>query len=146
MTEGAYFMPFEVRQSLSPALLKGREPCSRQGHREIASCITITSPKLASDVWLAFSDVQWTPAVLDKHGDAAYRSRHMRRIDVPKLLQSLPAGEPLKRITTLADSVAEYAASSDRKAFEFSPVAWQARSDRTQSVVDAAEALNPGKG
>ena len=146
VTEGAYFMPFEVRQSLSPALLKGREPCSRQGHREIASCITITSPKLASDVWLAFSDVQWTPAVLDKHGDAAYRSRHMRRIDVPKLLQSLPAGEPLKRITTLADSVAEYAASSDRKAFEFSPVAWQARSDRTQSVVDAAEALNPGKG
>ncbi|MCZ4304009.1 hypothetical protein O4G98_04630 [Zoogloeaceae bacterium G21618-S1] len=147
VTEGGYFMPFEVQQCLAPGYLKGREPCSREGHREIASCITISSPKLATDVWLAFSDVQWTAAVLDRHNDAGYRARYMRKLNVPKLLAGqLPAGEPVKKIAELGSTVAEYASASVAKAFAFSPASWQARAAQTEQVIAAAESLNPGKG
>lgn len=147
VTEGGYFMPFEVQQCLAPGYLKGREPCSREGHREIASCITISSPKLATDVWLAFSDVQWTAAVLDRHNDAAYRARYMRKLNVPELLAGqLPAGEPVKKIAELGNTVAEYAGASVATAFAFSPASWQARAGQTEQVIAAAESLNPGKG
>lgn len=146
ITDGAYFIPFEVRQSVSPALLAGREPCSRGGHREIASCITISSPKLATKVWLAFSDVQWTPEVLDRHSDATYRDRHMRKLDVPELLGNLPEGKPLARIAKVDTTVAEYAFGVDADAFEFSLVDWQERKTHGSALVFVAEQMKPGKG
>lgn len=147
VTEGGYFMPFEPRQCVDPSYLKGREPCSREGHREISSCITVSSPKFATDVWLAFSDVEWTPRVLDMHDDAAYRARHMQKLDVKALLQgSLPAGQPVETLSKLAATVAEYADGGGARAMAFSPVPWQSRAGRAQDVIDAAETLNPGKG
>ena len=147
VTEGGYFMPFEPRQCVDPGYLKGREPCSREGHREIASCITITSPKLATNVWLAFSDVEWTPRVFELHDDAAFRAKHMQKLNVKELLAGkLPAGQPVEKIGKLAATVAEYANGTAAKEMEFSAVKWQARCDHAEEVVAAAESLNPGKG
>ncbi|WP_227814949.1 T6SS effector BTH_I2691 family protein [Nitrogeniibacter aestuarii] len=147
VTDGGYFMPFEPTQCVAPGYLKGREPCSRAGHREIASCITITSPKLATDVWLSFSDVEWTPHVLELHEAAAYRARHMRKLNVPKLLAGrISADEPIKKITEIGRTVAEYSPESLDEGFAFSFAGWHARQDRTDGLVEAAESLNPGKG
>ncbi|KAA3655469.1 MAG: hypothetical protein DWQ11_00775 [Proteobacteria bacterium] len=147
VTEGGYFMPFEPRQCVDTAYLKGREPCSRQGHREISSCITISSPKLATNVWLAFSDVEWTPRVLDLHDDAGYRARHMQKLNIKALLQGkLPAGQPVEKLGKLAATVAEYAEEASGRAMAFSPVPWQGRAGRAQDVIEAADVLNPGKG
>lgn len=147
VTEGGYFMPFEPRQCVDPGYLKGREPCSREGHREIASCITISSPKLATNVWLSFSDVEWTPRVLDLHDDSSYRAKHMQKLNVKELLTGkLPAGQPVEKIAQLVTTVAEYGDGPVAKEMEFSAVTWQGRSERADEVVAAAEALNPGKG
>ncbi|MFN3595618.1 MAG: toxin VasX, partial [Thiobacillaceae bacterium] len=44
--------------------------------------ITIRNPRHATKVWIGFSDVQWTDAVLSQHDDAAVRQRHMTCITV----------------------------------------------------------------
>jgi hypothetical protein len=48
----------------------------------VASCVTILDVKRAAKVWFGFSDVQWTPAVIERHKDAAYRTKHMACLDV----------------------------------------------------------------
>jgi hypothetical protein len=44
--------------------------------------VTILDVKRAAKVWFGFSDVQWTPAVIERHKDAAYRTKHMACLDV----------------------------------------------------------------
>lgn len=48
----------------------------------VASCVTIPDVKRATKVWFGFSDVQWTPAVIERHKGAAYRAKHMVCLDV----------------------------------------------------------------
>jgi hypothetical protein len=56
--------------------------CARNGAAPLAGVITIRNPKHATRVWIGFSDVQWTDAVLSQHDDAAVRQRHMTCITV----------------------------------------------------------------
>lgn len=56
--------------------------CARNGVAPMAGVITIRKPKHATKVWLSFSDVEWTDAVLQKHQDAVYRQQHMHCITV----------------------------------------------------------------
>lgn len=146
ITEGAYFTPFEPGQPFPRALAATRGPCERKGHAELASCITIPSPRQATLVWLAFSDVEWTPKVLKLHQDAGYRARHMHRLDVARALQAPPAGEPVRALSRVAETMAEYCPDTLGRAFGFSPHPWQTRAAQAQGMVDAAEKLMPGKG
>lgn len=54
--------------------------CARSGAAPLAGVITIRNPKHASNIWIGFSDVEWTDDTLQKHEDAAYRARHMQKI------------------------------------------------------------------
>ncbi|PPE67305.1 T6SS effector BTH_I2691 family protein [Caldimonas caldifontis] len=56
--------------------------CARNGAAPLAGVITIRNPRHATKVWIGFSDVQWTDAVLNQHDDAAVRQRHMTCITV----------------------------------------------------------------
>ncbi|MFT4266673.1 MAG: hypothetical protein QM586_05530 [Xenophilus sp.] len=47
--------------------------CARSGAAPLAGVITIRNPKHASDVWIGFSDVEWTDATWELHENAAYR-------------------------------------------------------------------------
>lgn len=144
---GGYFLPIDAGLDMPSALTKGREPCSRQGHREIASCITIPSPKLATVVWMAYSEVQWTPRMLELHaGNAAFRAQYMYKLDVQALLKALPVGEPVRPISRLAETVAEYAPDANAKQFAFSAEAWVDRVPTTESLIGACEHLLPSKG
>ena len=110
VTAGGYYKRFDITQPLPIAYAKGGEPCDYPGHREIASCITITTPKQATNVWFGFSDVEWTDAVLKQHASADYRARHMRKLDVNAWLGSQRAkhAAPINR---LDGTVAEYTAA-----------------------------------
>lgn len=56
--------------------------CARSGAAPLAGVITIRNPKHATNIWIGFSDVEWTDETLGKHGDAAYRQRHMQKVTV----------------------------------------------------------------
>ena len=146
VTESGYFFPFQVGLPVSPALQKGREPCNKSGHQELASCITIPAPKEAGNVWLAYSEVEWTPRVLELHGDAGFRSRHMRKIDVQAALANLPADEPIRPVAKVKNTVAEYAAASVIGEFAKFPATWNPRVGQTKNLIFAAEQLYPEKG
>lgn len=144
VTPGGYTMRFEVGQPVPVAYTKpGIEPCSRTGHREVAGCITIRDPKRATKVWFAFSDVEWTAAVLKHHQDATYRARHMQVLDVAAWLATHKAAHA-QPISRLGQTVAEYSVSTQPKAFAFSPSPWQDRRTAAQSTMDTLEKLNPG--
>lgn len=146
ISQGGFFMRFDIGDGLSPALTKGREPCSRVGDRELASCITITSPKQATNVWLAYSDVEWTQRVLAQHTkDVAYRAKHMCKIDVKALLASVPTDRPFRPISQLTETVAEYASGVDAKSFAFSSAAWTPREGEATSTAAILNCLYPGK-
>jgi hypothetical protein len=57
-------------------------PCAPEKNGLIAGCVTIPEAEKAGIVWFAFSDVEWTEAVFQRHQDAAYRARHMRAFNV----------------------------------------------------------------
>ncbi|OLI03115.1 hypothetical protein DXO246_02985 [Xanthomonas oryzae pv. oryzae] len=75
--------------------------------------ITVKDAARATKVWLGFSDVTWTAAVLQKHADAAYRQAHMRCLDIAQWR----AGGQLRHASDfaeLANRVAEYATTPER--------------------------------
>ncbi|RBJ62224.1 toxin VasX, partial [Xanthomonas oryzae] len=75
-------------------------------------CITVKDAARATKVWLGFSDVTWTAAVLQKHADAAYRQAHMRCLDIAQWR----AGGQLQHVSDfaeLASRVAEYATTPE---------------------------------
>jgi len=160
VSSGGYFLPLP-RYTLAPMPQAGKEviPCSETGHLEAASCITIEHPQEAVEVWLAFSDVQWTDAVIKLHIERAdVRKLHMRKFNVAAWAKAHPLGKGAKGsdatadhaapINKLADHVLEYAdtkvpahilngvAKHDAKAQE----AFCMRQDNTiQSVVIALD-------
>src|SRR5688500_18490764 len=68
-TRKGHLVRYDIGKPL-PLALQTTEPCSYAGHKEAAGFITITSPRQAGVVWIAFSDTQWTPAVLARHDSA----------------------------------------------------------------------------
>jgi hypothetical protein len=125
-----------------------KEPfnCKLEGHREIASCITIPNAKKATNVWLAFSDVQWTEAVQKQHDAADYRKQHMRCVDVKAYAASVDAKHCLP-IKDVSSKVIEYALdqSASKKAIGFSPFLADDRKGKSQRLIEECERIAPGK-
>jgi hypothetical protein len=145
VTPQAYLMKFSVDQPM-PAIYAGcLEPCERSGHREIAGCVTVRDSRRAGVVWFGFSDVEWTPAVLDKHADPAWRARHMQKLDVAQWLASQQAPHAVA-IKDVAQHVAEYHDGVSAKAFGAGPFAWANRRGDASRLIDKADACLRGKG
>lgn len=151
VTPDAYLLPVELPQSGSatPAVTcdpAGIQPCSRSASATIAGCITISDPANAGVVWFAFSDVEWTPEVLMRHQDRAYRQRHMRSFDVGRWLAAgeHPYAGSMKRQLT---DVAEYAPSVFPRDFDFTPAGMALRRGNlgAQALIETAESILPGK-
>lgn len=115
--------------------------CPDEGHRAIASCITIPDPHNASKVWIGFSDVLWTDAVRKRNEDAAYRSRHMIEVDVKAALKgSQKTHHPIAQISAL---VAEYAMNpaQGKRSFEGSPFAFISRQTHSARLQFECESM-----
>ncbi|CAB3677252.1 hypothetical protein LMG24238_02428 [Paraburkholderia sediminicola] len=83
ITQDGYYMSFPLETAVSEQAKTAR-PCDFAGHKELAGCIAIPDAEQAGIVWLGYSDVQWTPAVIAAHkGNAgkSQREMHMRAFD-----------------------------------------------------------------
>ena len=139
--------------------------CPDVKHAQLASCITIRDAKRATNVWIGFSDVQWTANVRKNHEDPAYRKRHMRCVTV-NAFQSSPDARHCGGIHEIGNTVAEYAVDPATQAeppwmdmarqngagkhnapwFMWSPYQFNARKSQTQLLINTAENLARGKG
>ena len=121
----------------TPVVIPEKEfDCACERHRAIASCITIPDAKRATNVWIGFSDVQWTDNVRQRHADAAYRKRHMRCVDVKAFANSADAAHCIG-IHTVGQHVAEYAMERAKlkSALGWSPFALDMRKERAQRLI-----------
>jgi hypothetical protein len=130
-----YYMSIPVEAAVS-AQAKSATPCSYEGHRELAGCIAIADAENAGIVWLGFSDVQWTKAVIDAHKGAkgkSLRQLHMREFDAGAWAKShrTPAGNATAGrgntlhtvpMSELASTVAEYAPGKPAQGAAFAPL------------------------
>lgn len=104
-----------------------RFACLDAGHVVLAHCVGIdhSDADPAGALWLGWSSVTWTRAQLQKVGDAAWRARHMQKIDVPAMLAGHAAHS--EEFASGQKKVAHFALDKEamHKAFAFSntPVA-----------------------
>lgn len=142
ITTHGYLMKMPAGQVMSGAYTAGREPCDKTGHKEIAACITVKDPKSAKRIWVGYSEVEWTPRVLERHQDEAYRQRHMRIFDVRRWMGSHqgPHAQTLDRVSSI---VAEYAPKAKVQTFAFSLQAFHSRASTKDSLLRAAATLGP---
>lgn len=126
-------------------------------HQATASLLTIPNAAKATKVWLAFSDVQWTKAVCDKHrgaNGAAERKQHMFEFNVQAWLAA-KTHKNARKIVGMRSMVAEYYAESRRdldmygkmQQFDWSTVSFISRQTWMGEMIEtAAEHFAPGKG
>jgi hypothetical protein len=121
--------------------------CPDLSHAAVASCITIPDASRATQVWLGFSDVQWTEAVRSLHASQDYRKRHMRCVDVKSYAASIDKSHCFS-VTQVEAKVAEYALKLEplQKAVGWSPFPISKRHGFAPQLVKACERLAPGKG
>ena len=56
--------------------------CARNGVAPLAGVITVRNAKHAGNIWIAFSDVEWTDQVLLDHMKSEHRRKHMKCVVV----------------------------------------------------------------
>jgi len=146
VTPQSYFFKLAQTPGIPPVLPQKPFDCPDEGHRAIASCITIPDPKNATKVWFGFSDVEWTQSVRDNHADAGYRRRHMRCVDVKAFAASADAAHCIG-VHTIGTQVAEYALEENamRQAFAWGPFPVDARKAQVPRLVQECENLYKGK-
>jgi len=145
ITEFGYLMKTPVGVPMDASYMVGREPCDKTGHKEIAACITVKEPKKASRIWVAFSNAEWTPHVLQLHQEEAYRKRHMRVFNVAAWMDSHEA-EYAQSLDTVASVVAEYAPKTKVETFSFSLQTFRSRASTKDILLHSAASLGPGPG
>lgn len=105
--------------------------CSRDAvDTTLASCITVphTAALPAGKLFLGFSDVAWTSAVLARYQQLAYRRQHMTEVDMAAWIGS-HAANFCAELAKADKEVAEFAlsAATGTKAFEWSPFAFKSK-------------------
>lgn len=162
ITQDGYLMPLPFGTLVSHDA-KTATPCHHAGHKELAGCIAVADTQNVGIVWFGFSDVQWTPAVINAHrGGAgkALRERHMRAFDVSAWLRahSTSPSQPLPSergrtphalpLTALAETVAEYAPmpESNKRLHLFRPPSapnLHQRADQARALLTACRRRSP---
>lgn len=144
VTDDGYFFKLLQAPGAIPVVPSKPFNCPDEGHRALASCITVPDPVNASRIWIGFSDVVWTEAVRKLHDDPVYRKRHMVEIDIKAALSG--KHHPHRPIAQVSAVVAEYAmAPSLVKAnFSWAPFKFAIRYDGADRLQRECDALRPG--
>ncbi len=163
VTQDGYFMSFPP-ETVIPAEARSARPCHFKGHTELAGCIAIDDAEQAGIVWLGFSDVQWTPAIIGAHrGSAgkAQRELHMRAFDAGAWARAhkTAPGQPASpdrgstphavAMTALASTVADYAPiPKDAPGLNvpFTPLSaptYRSRTGQAEAQLDACRRRSP---
>jgi hypothetical protein len=117
--------------------------CPDEGHRALASFVTISDPAKATKVWIGFSDVFWTDAVRKSNEDPAYRKRHMTEIDVKAALKRNQT--PHRSIKQIDALIAEYAMppALAKATLDWSPFKFISRHGSADRMKQECENLRP---
>ncbi len=127
--------------------------CSRHGDSPLARAILIPDAAGAGRVWIGFSQVAWTQAVLSNHRSESVRKKHMRCIDVRGWVSGKGAKtQPhLCSLDRVSEVVAEYAVApapaedgavniTAYQAFRGSPQEFRERKDDVEELQSKARA------
>lgn len=143
VTEGGYLYKLDPGET-APAKLAFS--CAPEKCGTVASCVTIPDVKRATKVWFGFSDVQWTPAVMERHKDAAYRAKHMVCLDVQGWIGS-KQHKGAADISQVDKLVAEYAMSATAgKALAFTAGGFKSKAATAQALKDRVPLISPAGG
>lgn len=146
VTPEGYFFKLLLTSTVTPVVPSKPFNCPDEGHRALASCITIADPVNATKVWISFSDVLWTESVRKLNDDPACRKLHMVEIDVKAALSgTLKEHQPISQVSTV---VAEYsmAPSLIKKNFSWALFEFAIRHDSAVRLKQECENLRPGRG
>ncbi len=119
--------------------------CARNGAAPLAGVITIRNAKHAGNIWIAFSDVEWTDQVFLDHMRDEHRRKHMKCVVVTggKVAAQVDTA-PLEQIDKVVPEFKE--GMSGRKFDKWCPHRYNARQGRAESLLKAAETIRPGGG
>lgn len=121
--------------------------CARNGAAPLAGVITIRNPKHAKDLWLGFSDVEWTDDTLERHNSAAYRQRHMQKIVISGgQVNSQPHTAPLEKVDSLVPEFKLDAATVKKHIEPWCPFPFNSRLAQVQDFKAAVKQARPQGG
>lgn len=120
--------------------------CARNGAAPLAGLITIRNPRHATNIWIGFSDVEWTDQVFEDHQSAEHRKQHMSCIaikggKVADQPDTAPLEEAEKWITEF-----KLGASVEKRFDEWCPHRYNSRAGMAGAVVKAAKKMLPDGG
>jgi len=133
VSDEAYLAEFDIQTTFGQTAIKGqypekKVPCKAAQYGLLAACITVEKAEEAGNIWVAFSDVQWTEAVWKKFdkNEGGIREKQMRKFEVDKWLSSQKQTHACKLL--VADQhVAEFCKDVKKETFDFSPSSFAKR-------------------
>lgn len=121
--------------------------CARNGAAPLAGVITIQNPKHATKIWIAFSSVQWTHTIWQKHADAAFRQKHMRCITISGgNVAPQPGTAPIESIKTHVTEFKMGQASAAQAFGKWCPHLYNGRQRAGDALLKAIQQTRPQGG
>lgn len=122
--------------------------CARNGAAPLAGVITILAPKRATaarNVWIAFSDVEWTDQVFADHMKSEHRQKHMKCIVVSGgKVAPQPDTAPLSQLEKVVPEFKQ--GMSNQKFADWCPHRYNARQGKASALLKAVKEIRPGGG
>lgn len=121
--------------------------CARNGAAPLAGVITIRNPKHATNIWIGFSDVEWTDDTLVKHNDAAYRQRHMQKVVISGgKVDPQPHTAPLDKVDSVVPEFKFDAATVKKQIEQWCPFPFNSRVAQAKDFKVAVQQARPQGG
>ncbi|UCV30279.1 T6SS effector BTH_I2691 family protein [Ferribacterium limneticum] len=121
--------------------------CARNGAAPLAGVITIRNPKHATNIWIGFSDVEWTDDTLTKHNDAAYRQRHMQKVVISGgKVNPQPHTAPLDKVDSVVPEFKIDAATVKKQIEPWCPFPFNSRVAQAKDFKAAVQQARPQGG
>lgn len=119
--------------------------CARNGAAPLAGVITVSAS--AKTIWIAFSNVEWTAAVILKHLKSNYRAKHMRCILVSGgQVEAQPGTAPIKELKTHVTEFKMEQTSAAKAFSKWCPHQYNGRQLATDTLLQAVHKLTPKGG
>lgn len=140
-------MPPRIRALKQQAKPATEFRCARNGAAPLAGVITIRNAKHAGNVWIGFSDVEWTDAVFMAHQSAAHRQKHMKCITVSGgKVAAQPDTAPLEQLEQVVPEFTMPKVPAQSSFGKWCPHPYNSRSGTAPALLQAAEKVRPGGG
>ncbi len=140
-------MPPRIRALKVQPKPKTEFQCARNGAAPLAGVITIRNAKHAGNVWIGFSDVEWTDAVFMAHQDAAHRAKHMQCVSVSGgKVAAQPGTAPLEQLEQVVPEFKLPMVQAQSSFGKWCPHAYNSRHGAAAALLQSADKVRPGGG